>query len=295
MDTGSKRQAAAQRAMGDPLASIAAHGQQIEGFNVDIRRNGTIQNRSAALAATMGSLLACAGLGSVMQAATSSSTSASSLSITVSDLLKVVHGAALRGIIAGCSVAVVATMACAAEREVYDLELEREMWEIDNHMEGECGEMYTIYEAIGLSRSDAKVVTSIFAKQKDIFAQLMMVEELGYTRIPPPTTRDALRHAALPAVVGCVLGVITSFSPVLLYLCCRRHAPCTSSVSPSHLALLSGAGVAVGSLGSGWVRSHVFFGSYAQASTVMRKTAVSVVCSMGLFCAGWWCRRASMV
>lgn len=66
-----------------------------------------------------------------------------------------------------------------AELEYARNERKREAWEVDNYIEGEKKEMVEIYMKKGMTKEQATTVIDIFAQHKDMFVDLMMVEELG--------------------------------------------------------------------------------------------------------------------
>eukprot|EP01087_Luapelamoeba_hula_P022232 TRINITY_DN791_c0_g1_i1.p1 TRINITY_DN791_c0_g1~~TRINITY_DN791_c0_g1_i1.p1 ORF type:complete len:296 (+),score=49.95 TRINITY_DN791_c0_g1_i1:55-942(+) len=55
----------------------------------------------------------------------------------------------------------------------------REEWETENYLDGEKKEMVELYMQKGLTEEEATEVIDIFAKNKDFFVDVMMVEELG--------------------------------------------------------------------------------------------------------------------
>lgn len=58
-------------------------------------------------------------------------------------------------------------------------ERKREEWEVDNYLEGEKTEMVELYVAKGMTKEEATTVIDVFARHKQMFVDLMMVEELG--------------------------------------------------------------------------------------------------------------------
>src|SRR5699024_3274353 len=50
--------------------------------------------------------------------------------------------------------------------------------ECDNYIEGERVEMVELYESKGMSTKDAEAVVQILSKDKRIFVEIMMIEEL---------------------------------------------------------------------------------------------------------------------
>lgn len=310
MDHNSERQNLARQAVGSPQASIAAHGKRIETFNLEIRQNSTIRKRAFVLSASLGLHHASGIIGAVMgtwaqvcpalkgrggavcRQHHQSSSSDSMVSVPITDgavRLSLVPLLA-SGCLCGAGLAMVLTVNCMAERYVYNLEYQRELWEIQNHMDGERQEMIEIYGALGLNEADAAVVTDIFASDSSRFAQLMMVEELGYSRLPPPLLPQTLIHAALPSAAGYALGVVVPLLPLCLsnsvmpllrgaLRVLRPLMPPSSSPSPqqpaattvsvdTHYVLaLSILVLVCGCVAEGAARSAVFLGSYAENRT----------------------------
>lgn len=358
MDINSSRQDQARRAMGCAEASIAAHGQKIEAFNVEIRRNRAIRHRALVLSASLGLLHASAALGAVVggcclacrrhastavgddgrlipsgpeyayflgrplfrlhpRAANSSTASSSSSAFSrgsrdhqqnhdASGLAASGNSSALSsssssssaaaaasandfsspeffsstgvlpllvgGLLGGLGMAMLLTVNSASERHVYDLEYQRELWEIQNHVDGERQEMIEIYSGLGLAETDAALVTNVFSRYSPaMFAQLMMVEELGYARLPPLSTGEAVLHAALPTVVGYTLGLTIPLMPLFVALPWSRVGPLigvnTEVTAARGTLALSAALIVAGSIAEGAARASVFLGSYAEHRT----------------------------
>lgn len=66
-----------------------------------------------------------------------------------------------------------------AENDYTTEERKRELWECENYIEGEIGEMIDVYTKKGMSEKDATTIVTTMAKYRDIFVDTMMVEELG--------------------------------------------------------------------------------------------------------------------
>ena len=79
----------------------------------------------------------------------------------------------------GLSMAIGDYLSTQAENEYNNAERERELWEIDNYPEGEKKEMVELYTEKGLSDEDARTVVDILSKDKKVWIDIMMVEELG--------------------------------------------------------------------------------------------------------------------
>jgi len=69
-----------------------------------------------------------------------------------------------------------------ASVDVAKRERKREEWEVDNFMEGEIDEMVELYKKKGVPEENAKKIMAIFAKNKKVFVDIMMAEELGITK-----------------------------------------------------------------------------------------------------------------
>ncbi|CCW59710.1 unnamed protein product [Phytomonas sp. EM1] len=213
------RQDEARRAFGDVEQSILAHGRVMEAFNIEVRKNGALRNRAVVLAGSAGVCASAICLGFVRAApwrfahffTFSDAGGALGAGSVAAQALKMFMVSAMMGL----TLAITATTSFKLERDIYDLELRREIWEIENHLSGELQEMISIYKAQGLTEEEALIVTRIFAKEKDLFANLMMVEELGYSRLVPPRISEATMNVGIPTVVGYVFG---SFAPMLSLL-----------------------------------------------------------------------------
>ncbi len=79
----------------------------------------------------------------------------------------------------GISMAVGDYLSSKSEKEYYDAEREREKWEVDNYPKGEEKEMIELYTRQGLSEKDAKCMVEVLKKNKDVWIDTMMVEELN--------------------------------------------------------------------------------------------------------------------
>ena len=66
-----------------------------------------------------------------------------------------------------------------AEMQFEKAERRREEWECENYLEGEKMEMIELYQTKGLSLEDSTTIVNIISKDKRIFVDFMMVDELG--------------------------------------------------------------------------------------------------------------------
>lgn len=272
----SNRQYQARCAYGDSEKSIEIHGAKMETFNVDIRKNGAMRNRAMVLSSLAG-LSTAAGVVAVSVAAPGSTGGIASLRHVPRLLLGAVAG--------GVCLAYVSTSAFSFERAIYDLELRREMWEIENHLSGELQEMLAIYKNQGLTEEEALIVTRIFARQKTVFANLMMVEELGYSRLEPPTTTEAVTNVGVPALLGFLTGLITPLACLAGVLHAARGGDGGSAASAGSALTTRtkalGAGVFfLCNAAVSFVQTEVFFGAYAHAPALLH-TSVSNAVGIG--------------
>jgi len=58
-------------------------------------------------------------------------------------------------------------------------EKKRELWEVDNFIDGEIEEMVQIYISKGLSEPTARRMFAIISKYREVFVEMMLVDELG--------------------------------------------------------------------------------------------------------------------
>ncbi|MGI6250006.1 MAG: VIT1/CCC1 transporter family protein [Anaerolineaceae bacterium] len=79
----------------------------------------------------------------------------------------------------GVSMAVGAYLADKSEHEYYDLEYERESWEVDHFPQGEKDELSEIYQQQGYSKEDSDTLIGIISKNKKSWVDHMMLMELG--------------------------------------------------------------------------------------------------------------------
>jgi VIT1/CCC1 family predicted Fe2+/Mn2+ transporter len=71
-------------------------------------------------------------------------------------------------------------------------ERRRETWEIENYPEGEKREMVEIYVSKGMNEEDARTVVDIFARNKETWIDVMMIEELGIVESDESPVRNGI-------------------------------------------------------------------------------------------------------
>jgi VIT1/CCC1 family predicted Fe2+/Mn2+ transporter len=99
-----------------------------------------------------------------------------------------------------------------SELEHRQREQAREEWECDNYLEGEKREMIDLFVAKGLPLEDAKSVVDVVSRNKRVFVDLMMVEELGL--MPLREKESAFKMAFVTFFSFVVFGCI----PLLSFL-----------------------------------------------------------------------------
>ncbi|RNF11210.1 uncharacterized protein Tco025E_06676 [Trypanosoma conorhini] len=253
----SERLKEARQAFGDVNRSRESHDRRLEDFNVDIRKNSALRNRSLVLSSFAGLVTSAGLLGAASGLQHVDGRAGLPAMITGQLLLQAIAG--------GGAVAYTVCLALTFERIVYDVELKRELWEIENHLTGEIQEMVAIYKSQGFSEDDALMITRVFAKHRTPFANLMMVEELGYSRLEPPCPREAVVDAAVPAAVGYTMGCLLPLAPLLA----RRL--CASRIQEVMLCTLTMGGVLVSA-----AQSEVFYGGYASKVKALKVIACNL-------------------
>ncbi|CCW67308.1 unnamed protein product [Phytomonas sp. Hart1] len=150
--------------------------------------------------------------------------------------------------------------------------------------------MIAIYKTQGLTEEEALVVTRIFAKDKTLFANLMMVEELGYSRLTPPRLSEAAVNVGVPTVLGFVAGVFIPISSLFLQRSLRRpgggaaagdfgdsRAHRLTSLLPRPLVRFLGElTLAACCAILGALNTEVFFGAYSHFKLRMKLIAMSL-------------------
>lgn len=79
----------------------------------------------------------------------------------------------------GVSMAAGAYLSSKSEREYYQREREREMWEVEHFPEGERAELEELYKAKGYDQEHAATLADIHSVDHKLWVDEMMVQELG--------------------------------------------------------------------------------------------------------------------
>lgn len=110
----------------------------------------------------------------------------------------------------GLSMATGAYLSSKSEREYYDRERERELWEIEQFPEGERLEMVEIYKEKGYSAEDAQTLIDIHSQDEELWLDEMMVQELGML----PDERKPILSALATLGAFTIAGAV----PLIVYL-----------------------------------------------------------------------------
>lgn len=114
----------------------------------------------------------------------------------------------------GFSMAVGDFLSTKAEIEYKNHERLREAWEVENYPQGEKKELIELYMDKGLSKEDSEQITDILSKNKKVWVDVMMVEELGLIEEDESPLKNALVTFLSFAFFG--------FIPILAYLLARK-------------------------------------------------------------------------
>jgi len=132
----------------------------------------------------------------------------------------------------GISMAVGDYLSTKSENEYNSMERERETWEVENYPEGEKKEMAEIYSSRGMDPKEAEQVVELLSHNKQVWVDVMMVEELGIVE----ETESPLRNAVATFISFGVFG----FVPLLAYVL-AQFIPALASASFIVACILTGA------------------------------------------------------
>ena len=110
----------------------------------------------------------------------------------------------------GFSMATGAYLSTKSEQAYYRKEREREMWEIEHFPEGERAELLEIYRGKGYTEEEALQLVHIHSRDKERWADAMMVDELGMLH----DAGNPLMNGLATLIAFLVAGVV----PLLVYL-----------------------------------------------------------------------------
>lgn len=260
-------------AYGNPSESLQLHaGGQKESYNDEARVHSTLLYRSLIFAGLHGCGVATAALSFVRLMACGTSRTSPRLLSLRSTAFQIVAAVAIPS---SLSIGYLIWASMASERFFERREREREWWEMQNYPEGEREEMVEIYEQQGLSTEDANVVVDIFQKDPDVFLNLMMVEELGYSRFGMPNGLEVFFRGSVPAMLS---HMVCIFAPIVPLLVLSHHKSPSSSSLPSsqHIAIpVSEAVLVTQTLVLSVLQARLLYGAYAAISNTIPVVAAN--------------------
>ena len=109
----------------------------------------------------------------------------------------------------GFSMATGAYLSSKSEEEYYEREKQRESWEVDNFPEGEKAELYELYVEQGYSEEDAHSMVEIKSKDRELWVNAMMLEELGMLE----DTSNPIKNAIATFIAFVIAGSL----PLMVY------------------------------------------------------------------------------
>ena len=117
----------------------------------------------------------------------------------------------------GVSMGVGAYLSKKSEKEYYDIERQREAWEVEHFPEGERLELIDIYTRQGYSKEEANQLVDIISRDKERWIDTMMVDELGLLADDKKPILSALATLAsfiIAGVLPLVVYLVGLFTPI---------------------------------------------------------------------------------
>jgi vacuolar iron transporter family protein len=118
----------------------------------------------------------------------------------------------------GLSMAIGDFLSTKAENEYNNAEYEREKWEVEHYPDGEKKELVEVYMDKGISEEDANTIVNIIAKDKKLWVDTMMVEELGIIQDDESPVKNALVTFFSFAIFGFIplaIHLLSFFIPTI--------------------------------------------------------------------------------
>jgi VIT1/CCC1 family predicted Fe2+/Mn2+ transporter len=152
----------------------------------------------------------------------------------------------------GISMAVGDYLSTKSENEYNAMERRREEWEVDNYPEGEKREMVELYTDKGMDPEDAHQVVELLSRNRNVWVDVMMMEELGIIQ----ETESPLSNAVATFLSFAVFG----FIPLATYVLAQFIPSIAASSFLVACGLTGGTLFVLGSLkvfitGRNWLKS----------------------------------------
>ncbi|MBI2133068.1 VIT1/CCC1 transporter family protein [Candidatus Woesearchaeota archaeon] len=180
----------------DVKASIQAH----KGGNVEAHRRGGVFLKNAVYGGLDGIITTFAVVAGVAGASLSSG------------IVLILGFANL--IADGLSMAIGDYLSSKSEQEFQGAERAREEWEVDNYPEGERKELAELYQSKGLGKADASKIAALLSKNRKVWVDVMMAEELGIVESYASPSKGAIITFFSFAGFGIIPLVSFIFLPV---------------------------------------------------------------------------------
>jgi VIT1/CCC1 family predicted Fe2+/Mn2+ transporter len=123
----------------------------------------------------------------------------------------------------GLSMAAGAYLSSKSERQYYQREREREMWEVEHFPEGERIELEELYRVKGYPPEDAAVLAGVHSSDEKLWVDEMMVQELGLLPDDRTPVLSALATLGSFVIAGSVplavflLGLFVAIDPAVSF------------------------------------------------------------------------------
>ncbi len=98
-----------------------------------------------------------------------------------------------------------------AERDHYLKEKETELWEIENRPDEERQEVRDIYATKGFKGEDLNKVVEVITKDKDVWANIMMQDELHFQEVKTDKLLRSSFLVGFSTVLGSIIPVVPFF------------------------------------------------------------------------------------
>ncbi len=139
----------------------------------------------------------------------------------------------------GFSMAVGDFLSSKSENEFQSAERQREEWEVDNFPEGEKKEMVELYVSKGMDKKDAEKAVGLLSKNKQLWVDVMMAEELGIVESAESPLKGSIATFSSFVLLGFMPLVSYVFSGAVPFF--RLHSFLVASVLTASILFLLGA------------------------------------------------------
>lgn len=239
-------------------------GASLEQFTAESRVYQSLINKAVVLGGLQGCAAAAISFGVMRSVASRAGTAAG-----LSGLRMLCQSTLMAAIPTGLALAYTSCSGIYHERKFREFERSREEWEMKNYLEGERDEMIKLYAARGIDAGDATTIVDILLKNETVFLDIMMTEELGYSRYPPPNAVESVIKVGLPTAISFVITAGLPHIPVLILALKGDGIEAASRGTKAGEALLAVQSVLLSMLQAKLLLgAYTTFGSTAQLAAV---------------------------